>query len=130
MSESDISAKSLVIMLFVFILSWLLTQVVLRIIFPMSWLPFSPVFFFSGIVFVSIMMGFLIYKRNLRDERTINISDKAARNGFAFILYAIPVAIGGLLGIGAPPESVLVLILLLIGTLAVAGISAIYYYRQ
>jgi len=96
----------------------------------MSWYPLLPASIFSGIVFVSIMMGSLIYRRNFRDERTINISDKAARNGFAFFLYAVPVAIGGLLGFGAPPESILVLILLLIGVLAVAGISAFYYYRQ
>ena len=76
------------------------------------------------------MIGFLIYRQSYRDERTINISDKATRNGFAFILYATPVAILGLLGFGAPPESVLVLILLLAGALVVAGISALYYYRQ
>lgn len=77
-----------------------------------------------------MMMGFLLYRKNFRDERTINISDKSIRNGFAFILYAFPIAILGLLGIGAPPESVLVLILLLVGALAVAGISALYYYRK
>ncbi|MFW9959026.1 MAG: hypothetical protein ACFFCT_13225 [Candidatus Odinarchaeota archaeon] len=130
MAEERIPTRSYVIMLIVFIVSWLLAHVVLSIIFPSSWYPFSPVSFFSGIVFISIMMGFLIYRQNLRDERTINISDKAARNGFAFILYATPIAIGGLLGFGAPPESILVLILVLVGAMAVAGISAFYYYRQ
>jgi len=130
MAEERIPTRSYVIMLIVFIVSWLLAHVVLSIIFPSSWYPLSPVSFFSGIVFISIMMGFLIYRQNLRDERTINISDKAARNGFAFILYATPIAIGGLLGLGAPPESILVLILVLVGAMAVAGISALYYYRK
>jgi len=130
MTESSISMRDMGIMLVVFIVSWILANLIIAIIFPSSWYSISPAFFFSGIVYVSIMMGFLVYRRNLRDERTINISDKAARNGFAFFLYALPVAIGGLLGIGAPPESVLVLVLIWVGALVVAGISALYYYRQ
>jgi len=130
MTEEKISTRSLVIMLGVFIVSWILAHVVISILFPLSWYPFSPVSFFSGIVFVSMMMGFLLYRQNFRDERTINISDKATRNGFAFILYATPIAILGLLGMGAPPESILVIVLLMIGAMAVAGLSAFYYYRQ
>lgn len=130
MTEPTISTRSLGIMLIVFIVSWSLAHVVLSIFFPSSWYPLSPVSFFTGIVFISIMMGFLIYRQNLRDERTINISDKAARNGFAFILYTTPIAILGLLGFGAPPESILVLILVLVGAIVVAGVSAFYYYRN
>ena len=130
MTESPISTRSMVIMLVVFIVSYTLANLIVGIIFSSSWYPFSSVSLVSGIVFVSMMMGFLIYRQNFRDERTINISDKATRNGFAFILYATPVAILGLLGLGAPPESVLVLILLLAGALVVAGISALYYYRR
>jgi len=130
MTEEKISNRSIAIMLVVLSVSWIFAQIIVSIIFPSSWLPFSPVLMFTGIMWVSVIMGFLIYRQNLRDERTINISDKAARNGFAFILYATPIAIGGLLGFGAPPESILVLILVLVGAMAVAGMSAFYYYRK
>lgn len=130
MTEEKIPNRSIAIMLVVLSVSWIFAQITVSIIFPSSWYPFSPVSFFSGIVFVSMMMGFLIYRQNIRDERTINISDKAARNGFAFILYASPIAILGLLGFGAPPESILVLILVLVGAMVVAGVSAFYYYRR
>jgi uncharacterized membrane protein len=130
MTEEKISNRSIAIMLVVLSVSWIFAQIIVSIIFPSSWLPLSPVLMFTGITWVSVWMGFMIYRQRLRDERTIHVSDKAARNGFAFVLYVIPIAIVGLTGIGASSDAILAIVLIWFGAVAVAGMSAFYYYRK
>jgi len=130
MTEEQISNRSIAIMLVVLSVSWIFAQITVSFIFPSSWLPLSPVSMFTGITFVSLMMGSMIYRQRLRDERTIHVSDKAARNGFAFVLFVFPIAIGGLLGIGASSDAIIAVVLIWFGAVAVAGMSAFYYYRK
>ncbi|MHA1288088.1 MAG: hypothetical protein ACTSPB_11860 [Candidatus Thorarchaeota archaeon] len=130
MTEEKIPTRDLAILTVVLAVSWILAQIVVSIIFPFSWLPFSPVLMFTGITWVSVMMGFMIYRQRLRDERTIHVSDKAARNGFTFVLYVIPIAIVGLTGIGASSDAIIAVVLIWFGAVVVAGMSAFYYYRK
>ena len=73
---------------------------------------------------------FVIYSEKIRDERSIYISDKAARNGFAFVLYVIPAVIIGLSATTISTDVSLALVLIWFGAVAVASISAFYYYRK
>ena len=130
MTEEKIPTRDLAILTVVLAVSWILAQIIVSIIFPSSLLPFSPVLMFTGITWISVMMGFMIYRQRLRDERTINVSDKAARNGFAFVLSVIPIALGGLTGIGASSDAILAVLLIWFGAVAVAAMSAFYYYRK
>ena len=130
MSEEKISTRDIAILLVVLVVSWILAQIIVSFIFPSSWLPFSPVLMFTGITWISVMMGFMIYRQRLRDERTIHVSDKAARNGFAFVLYVIPIALVGLTSIGASSDAIFAVLLIWIGAVAVAAMSAFYYYRK
>jgi uncharacterized membrane protein len=67
---------------------------------------------------------------NLRDERTSLVSDKAARNGFAFAFYVIPLVLVVLSLTGASIETCIALVMMWIGTVAVFSISAFYYYHK
>jgi uncharacterized membrane protein len=67
---------------------------------------------------------------NLRDERTSQIADKATRNGFAFVLFVTPSALVILSLAGASAETMLVLLTLCLGMIAVASVSAFYYYQK
>lgn len=130
MTESTISNRSLVVMLVVLIVSWFFAHIIVSFIFPSSWYPISPVSLFVGITYISVLMGFIIYRQKLRDERTIQISDKSARNGFAFVLYVIPIAIVGLSLTDVSPDTLLALAMIWAGAVVFAGISAFYYYRR
>ena len=124
----EISNRSLIIMLFVFTVSWILTMGIVSLLFPSSPVVLSPVLIVEGAVFVSVSMGVIIYRGRIRDERAIQISEKSARNGFGFVLYAIPVLIVFLSVTGAVPETLFILLYIWFGTVIIAGLSALYYY--
>ena len=124
----EVSNRSLIIMLFVFAVSWILTMGIVSLLFPSSPVVLSPVLIVEGAVFVSVSMGVIIYRGRIRDERAIQISDKSARNGFGFVLYAIPVLIVFLSVTGAVPETLFILLYIWFGTVIIAGLSALYYY--
>lgn len=125
-----LSNRSLLVMLFCLISGWLLAQLTTILLFPgREWaiILSSAV---AGIVFVAVMMGFTIYSQRLRDERTILISDKATRNGFAFVFFIVPVAIIGLSATDVSTDVSLALVLIWVGAVVVAAISAFHYYRK
>ncbi len=124
----EVSNKSLIILLIVFTISWILSMSIMSLLSPSSPIPFSPISILTGVVFVSVYMGFMIYRLRIRDERAIQISDRSARNGFGFVLYGIPILIIFLSVTGAVPETLLVLLLIWFGTVIIAGLSAFYYY--
>ena len=128
MMTEEVSNRSLIIMLFVFTVSWILTMGILSLLFPSSPVVLSPVLIVEGAVFVSVSMGVIIYRGRIRDERAIQISEKSARNGFGFVLYGIPVLIVFLSLTGAVPETIFILLYIWFGTVIIAGLSALYYY--
>jgi uncharacterized membrane protein len=77
-----------------------------------------------------LLVGFLIYGANLRDERTVLISDKATRNGFLFVLYVVPLLVVVLSVTGSSAETLLTLVMVWIGAVAAACLSAFYYYHK
>ncbi len=130
MTEERVSNKSFLVMLICLAFAWLLTQFVMSLLFPDADWPTLVSSAFGGIVFIVVMMGFMIYSVRLKDERTMLISDKAARNGFAFVLFAIPAAIIGLSATTISTDVSLALLLLWFGAVAIAAGSAFYYYRK
>jgi len=130
MTESTTTNRSLVVMLVVLTFSWFFALFVISLIFPSSWYPFSLAYLFAGIVCISVWMGFIIYRVKLRDERAIQVSDKSARNGFAFVLYGIPIAIVGLSATNVSSDASLALAVIWVGAVVFAGISAFYYYHR
>ena len=124
----EISNRSLIIMLFVFTVSWILTMGIVSLLFPSWAVAISPVLILEGVVFVCASMGVIIYRARIRDERAIQISDKSARNGFGFVLYVIPVLIVFLSVTGAVPDTIFILLYVWFGTVVIAGLSAFYYY--
>jgi uncharacterized membrane protein len=130
MTEVRLSNRDLIVMLVILVISWLLSQVVTTFIFPDSWLPMSPVSILTGITWVSVLLGFIFYSQRIRDERAIQISDKSTRNGFAFMFFIVPVAIIGLSATEVSTDVSLALLLVWIGAVSIAGISALYYYRK
>ncbi|NHI83143.1 MAG: DUF2178 domain-containing protein [Candidatus Thorarchaeota archaeon] len=130
MTEEKLSNKSFFVMLICLAFGWGAGQLVTSLIFPNADWPTLVSSAFGGIVFIAVMMGFMIYSQRLRDERTIYISDKAARNGFAFVLFLVPAAIVGLSATDISTDVSLALVLLWFGAVAVASISAFYYYRK
>ncbi len=130
MTESTTTNRSLVVMLVVLVFSWFLAGLIISFVFPSSWSPFSLAYLFVGIVWISVMMGFMIYRTKLRDERAIQVSDRSARNGFAFVLYGIPIAIVVLSATNVSSDASLALAAIWIGAVVFAGISAFYYYHR
>ena len=124
----EVSNRSLIIMLFVFTVSWILTMGIVSLLFPSWAVAISPVLILEGVVFVCASMGVIIYRARIRDERAIQISDKSARNGFGFVLYVIPVLIVFLSVTGAVPDTIFILLYVWFGTVVIAGLSAFYYY--
>ena len=126
----QLSNRSIVALLIIIPVACLLALIVTIIIIPtMSWPP-DPPLIAATIVGPIIIVGFMIYGANLRDERTVQVSDKAARNGFMFILYVIPILLVVLSVTGASFETLMVLLIVCLGMIAVAGISAFYYYHR
>lgn len=130
MAEEKMSNRSILLILVCLAFGWFAAQFITSLLFPASQLPLSLASAFGGIVLIAVMMGFMIYSQRLRDERTVQISDKAARNGFAFILYAIPIAIVGLSATEVSTDVSLALLMIWIGAISFASISALYYYRK
>ncbi len=130
MTEVKISNRSLFILLVILAFSWFLGQFITSLIFPGSWWPLSLPSTLVGVIWITVLLGFMIYSQRLRDERTMQISDKSSRNGFAFILYAIPIAIVGLSATEVSTDVSLALLMIWIGAVSFAGISALYYYRK
>ena len=124
----EVSNRSLIIVLFVFTVSWILTMGIVSLLFPSWAVAISPVLILEGVVFVCASMGVIIYRARIRDERAIQISDKSARNGFGFVLYVIPVLIVFLSVTGAVPDTIFILLYVWFGTVVIAGLSAFYYY--
>ena len=125
-----LSKKSIAILLIIIPLTWLASTLIVSLISPTeSWPPSLPLSFASLLPLI-VLVGFAIYGTNLRDERASQISDKATRNGFAFVLIAIPLALVVLSLTGASLETLLALVMVWIGMVAFASISAFYYYYK
>jgi len=125
-----LSKKSIAILLIIIPLTWFASTLIVSLISPTeSWPPSLPLSF-ACLIPPIVLVGFSIYGMNLRDERTSQISDKATRNGFAFVLYVIPLALVVLSLTGASFETIIALVMVWIGTVAVASISAFYYYYK
>jgi len=125
-----LSKRSIAIWLMTIPLQWLIVSLLVSFIFPAeSWPPSLPISVTILIVPI-ILIGFAVYAMNYRDERTSLVSDKATRNGFAFVIYVIPLALVVLSLTGAPLETGIVLVAMWIGAVAVFSISALYYYHK
>ena len=125
-----LTKKSISILLIVIPIACLLALIVSSVIIPSSLWPPDPPSIIAVIVGPIVIVGFLIYGSNLRDERSVQVSDKAARNGFGFVLYVLPLALVVLSLTGASFETVIALVMVWIGAVAVASISAFYYYHK
>ena len=125
-----LSNRRIVMVLFIIPVACLLALVVRSIIIPGSQWPPEPPAIVAAIVGPVVLVGFLIYGSNLKDERTSQIGDKATRNGFAFVLFVVPSGLVYLTVTGASVETIMVLLILCIGMIAVPIISALYYYYK
>lgn len=72
----------------------------------------------------------LIYRQRFQDERSAQILNKSARNGFVFMAFVLPFIIEVEILVGSSLEIVPLLIGYLLCSLALAILSAIYYYRK
>ena len=124
-----LSKRAIAYLILIIPISWFLTTFTMSLITQTSWPPALPnsLGILSG---VTIMIGFIIYGANLRDERTSQVADKATRNGFMFIVFVTPSALVILSLTGASMETLMVLLVLCLGMIAVASISALYYYNK
>ncbi len=129
-NQERLTKKSIAIVLMIIPLTWLVVTLIVSFISPTeSWPPSLPTSV-SILVIPIVMVGYAIYGMNLRDERTSLVSDKATRNGFAFVFYVIPLALVVLSLSGASIETCIALVLVWIGAVAVFSISAFYYYHK
>jgi uncharacterized membrane protein len=112
------------------VIGWFVAQIVVSFLFPTSTIPFSVPSFGAEVVFISVLIGFTLYSQRFRDERSIQISDKSARNGFAFVLFVVPMALIGLSATDVSSDALLALVTIWIGAVVFAGISALYYYYR
>ena len=128
--SSKLSNKSLVIMGVLLVFGWFIAQVITSFLFPASAVPFSGPSFGAEVVFISVLIGFTVYAQRFRDERAIQIGDKSTRNGFAFVLFIVPVALIGLSATDVSFETLLALAIVWIGAVVFAGLSAFYYYHK
>ena len=111
-------------------LQWFIVTLIVSFISPTeSWPPSFPVSV-TILILPLIMIGFAVYGTNFRDERTSLVSDKATRNGFAFVFYVIPLALVVLSLTGASIETCIALIVMWVGAVAIFSISAFYYYHK
>ena len=126
----EFTNRSLAIILVVYAVSW-------SIVLTLVWLIFQPptdTFVASAIgaiVFISIFMGFAVYRQRFRDERTLTILEKSGRNGFfVLIIYLIPPAIIYYSLNEATQGVALVLLVLWFLAVAITFFSAVYYYYR
>jgi uncharacterized membrane protein len=125
-----LSNKSIAIWLMTVPLQWFIVTLIVSFIFPTeSWPPSLPISI-TILILPLILIGFAVYAANFRDERTSLVSDKATRNGFAFVLYVIPLALVVLSLTGASLETGIALMVMWFGAVAVFSISALYYYHK
>ena len=125
-----LSNRGIVMVLFIIPVACLLALIVSSVILPgVSWPPDPPAII-GALVGPIVFVGILIYGSNLRDERTVQVSDKAVRNGFMFIVYVIPILLVVLPLTGFSAETLFALLFVWIGAVAVACISAFYYYYK
>ena len=124
-----LSKRGIVAMLMIIPISWFLSTIIMSLVTQTSWPPPLPnsVGMIVGLV---VLIGFTIYGVNLKDERTSQIADKATRNGFAFVLFVTPSALIILSLTGASMETIIILLVVCLGMIAVASISAFYYYHK
>lgn len=128
--SSRLSNRDLIIMGLLLVIGWFIAQIIVSFLFPTSAIPFSVPSFGAEVVFISVLIGFTLYSQRFRDERSIQISDKSARNGFAFVLFVVPMALIGLSATDVSSDALLVLVIIWIGAVVFAGISALYYYYR
>ncbi len=129
-NKERLSKKSIAIWLMTIPLQWLIVTLIVSFIFPTeSWPPSLPISV-TILILPLLMIGFAIYGMNFRDERTSLISDKATRNGFAFVIYVIPLALVVLSLSGASLETGIALMVMWFGAVVVFSISAFYYYHK
>jgi len=124
-----LSKKGIVIVIMIIPIAWFISTFTMSLITNTSWPPALP-FSLGNLTGLILLIGFVIYGTNLRDERTSQISDKATRNGFAFVLFVTPSALIVLSLVGAPIETAIALLVVCLGMVAVASISALYYYHK
>ena len=124
-----LSKRTIAYLILIIPIAWFLTTFITSLITQTSWPPALPNSL-GSLVGLTIMIGFMIYGANLRDERTSQVADKATRNGFAFVLFVTPSALVILSLTGASMETLMVLLVLCLGMIAVASISAFYYYHK
>ncbi len=125
-----LSAKSIVMLLLVIPVAAVLALILGALIIPGAHWPPDPSTLAAVLIGPAVIIGFIIYGANLRDERTMQISNKAARNGFISIFYAIPLVFLVFSLAGFSTEIVLPLLAVGIVAVASASISALYYYRR
>ena len=125
-----LSKKSIAYLLLIIPIAWFLSTFLVSLVSPTESWPLSLPLSLSNLVFLIVIIGFFIYGTNLKDERTSQISDKATRNGFAFVLFVAPSGLIFLTVTGASFESIIVLLIVCVGMIVVASISALYYYQK
>ncbi len=128
-NEIEFSNKTLLVMLIMMIIAWVITLSIFSVVQQLSMENIMAVSI-SGSIFISVMMGFTIYKQRFRDERTMNILDKAGRNGFLVFFYILPLVIVYFSLTGVLMDALLVLVGLWVTSVIVFTITAIYYYKR
>ena len=84
----EFSNRTLIVMLVLMVISWVITLTIFSFVWHLT-LNSLIVTALSGVIFISIIMGFTIYRYRFRDERTIHILEKSGRNGFFFMIYLL-----------------------------------------
>ena len=125
-----LSNRRIVMVLFIIPVACLLALILSSVIIPGNLWPPDPPSIVAAIAGPIVIVGFIIYASNFKDERSVQISDKATRNGFIFMLYALPLSLVVLSLTGASLETLNVIVMLCVGMIAVASISAFYYYHK
>jgi hypothetical protein len=123
------SNRTLMVMLVMLVISWALTLTISSFVWHAS-LESLIATSLAEVVFISVIMGFTIYKQRFRDERTIHILEKSGRNGFFFMIYFLPLVIIFYSLIEASHDVAMALVIFWFCSIAVAAISAVYYYRK
>lgn len=125
----EFSDRTLAVMLVIMIILWIITLSVFSFVFHFS-MEAQIVSAFAGSLFICTVMGFTIYKQRFRDERTVRLLERAGRNGFAFMTYLIPFAIIIYSLTETTHDVALVLAIFWLSSVAVAILSAVYYYLE
>jgi len=111
-------------------LLWLVISLIVSFILPTATWPPSVPQSVAILLPQVVLIGFVVYGANFRDERTSLVSDKASRNGFYFVFYMVPLTVVVLSVTGASLETCNALVMMWIGAVAVFSISAFYHYNK